>query len=235
MSTAPQRRRDHQQGQESYPVLVVDDHELFSMSLVMVLSWHGLKAEHVRPVTMDAILARANELPTGLVVLDLSLGKDAEGQLLKGGDLVGALRHRGWTVIIVSGLCDERQIAAAIAAGAIGFVPKSASFDTLFRIILLAINGMAVMPEGEHRMWLELHRRYLSRKDELTLRLDRLTNRERVILEKLAQGHRAATIADKLVVSLATVRSQIQSILSKLRVNSQLEAVALFQEYRTSM
>ncbi|MGH3845877.1 MAG: LuxR C-terminal-related transcriptional regulator, partial [Pseudonocardiaceae bacterium] len=49
------------------------------------------------------------------------------------------------------------------------------------------------------------------------------------------EGHRAATIADKFVVSLTTVRSQIQSILSKLAVNSQLEAVALLREYRNDV
>jgi two-component system, NarL family, nitrate/nitrite response regulator NarL len=50
------------------------------------------------------------------------------------------------------------------------------------------------------------------------------------VLEMLAQGHRAVAIAEEFVVSLTTVRSQIQSILSKLDVNSQLEAVALIRE-----
>lgn len=50
------------------------------------------------------------------------------------------------------------------------------------------------------------------------------------MLEKLAQGYRAAAIAEEFVVSLTTVRSQIRSILSKLGVNSQLEAVAMIRE-----
>ncbi|MGH3523661.1 MAG: LuxR C-terminal-related transcriptional regulator, partial [Mycobacterium sp.] len=214
-------------GNGSYSVLVVDDHELFSISLVIALRWHGLRAEQVRTVSVEAILAGAKDLPTGVAVLDLNLGQDADGQRLNGCDLVGTLRCQGWTVIVVSASSDERRIAAAIAAGAIGSVPKSASFDTLLSAILSAVTGKTLLSESEQRIWLDLHRRHLAEEHELALQLERLTKRERAVLEMLAEGHRAATIADKFVVSLTTVRSQIQSILSKLAVNSQLEAVAL--------
>jgi len=235
MATVPLWQGGHQQGLESYSVLVVDDHELFSMSLVMTLRWHGVKAEQVQTVSRDAILAAANDLPVGLAILDLELGRDVDGRRLNGCDLVGALRGQGWKVIVLSGSLEPRRIAAAIAAGAIGSVLKSASLHTLLRAILLAATGKSVMPENERQMWLELHRRHVARERELTLRLERLTNRELAVLEMLAEGHRAAAIADKFVVALTTVRSQIQSILSKLTVNSQLEAVALFREYRGSM
>lgn len=57
----------------------------------------------------------------------------------------------------------------------------------------------------------------------------RLTPREREILERLARGERAVTIAAELVVSVATVRWHIQKILIKIEVNSQLEAAALLR------
>lgn len=55
----------------------------------------------------------------------------------------------------------------------------------------------------------------------------RLTPRERAVLDRLAGGTRAAGIAAEFVVSVSTVRTQIRSILAKLEVSSQLEAVAL--------
>lgn len=61
-------------------------------------------------------------------------------------------------------------------------------------------------------------------------RLDRLTRREREILEPLARGERAAAIAQEAVVSLTTVRSHIRSILTKLEVNSHLEAAAMLRD-----
>ena len=54
-----------------------------------------------------------------------------------------------------------------------------------------------------------------------------LTSREQAVLAGLAQGRRAEIIAAAAFLSEATVRSQIRSVLAKLGVNSQLEAVAL--------
>ncbi len=53
------------------------------------------------------------------------------------------------------------------------------------------------------------------------------------ILAELARGRRAQAVADHYVVSLATVRTQIRSVLSKLEVGSQLEAVALYRRGRS--
>ncbi len=49
------------------------------------------------------------------------------------------------------------------------------------------------------------------------------------MLAELARGHRAQAVTDRYVVSLATVRTQIRSVLSRLEVGSQLEAVALYR------
>jgi DNA-binding NarL/FixJ family response regulator len=56
--------------------------------------------------------------------------------------------------------------------------------------------------------------------------LDKLSNREREVLDLIVQGYRAGAIAKKSFVSMSTVRTQIRSILAKLKVSSQLEAVA---------
>ena len=50
------------------------------------------------------------------------------------------------------------------------------------------------------------------------------------MLALLAAGHRAQAVADRFVVSLATVRTQIRAVLTKLGVSSQLEAVALYRD-----
>ncbi len=60
-----------------------------------------------------------------------------------------------------------------------------------------------------------------------------LTGREREILQLLAAGQRAPTIAAHSVVSAATVRAQIRAVLTKLGVHSQLEAVALYTRHRS--
>jgi DNA-binding NarL/FixJ family response regulator len=121
-------------------------------------------------------------------------------------------------------------VAAAIAAGAVGSVPKSKPFETLLQTVLTAAVGEPVMTEAERQKWLMCHYSHVAQERDLTQRLGRLSPREREVLELLAQGHRAAEIAQHFVVSMPTVRTQIRAILTKLQVNSQLEAVALVRQ-----
>ncbi len=67
--------------------------------------------------------------------------------------------------------------------------------------------------------------------EELDRRWQRLTPREREIVACLVDGLRAGAVAEKFTVSVATVRTQIRSVLAKLEVSSQLEAVALARQH----
>ena len=164
-------------------VLVVDDHELVGTSLVLGLRSEGLSAHRCRPGGLEQVLAAAAELPPGLVLLDLDLGRDAAGRRIDGLALVQPLIAAGWRVLILSGTSDHTRVGGALAA--------------------------------ERR--------------ELLAKLERLTQREREVLALLADGQRAQAVADHFVVSLATVRTQIRAVLTKLEVGSQLEAVALYR------
>ncbi|GAA5110876.1 LuxR C-terminal-related transcriptional regulator [Pseudonocardia adelaidensis] len=222
-----ERRRPAASG---YPVLVIDDHELFSTSLTMALRREGFDAHTLPVADVHDFLGREAVGPTGLVLLDLDLGQDAEGHYVNGADLVSRLRTLGWKVLVVSGGTDRRGVAAAIASGAIGSVPKSRSLDVLVGTVKTAASGDPVMTDAEHQGWLERHRRYLAQEQDLSRRLSRLSPRELEVLELLTEGMRAAAIAEHFVVSMPTVRTQIRSILAKLAVGSQLEAVALFRQ-----
>ena len=218
-------------GVAGFSVLIIDDHELFSTSLRMALRGHGLDAHQVPVTGVEDILKHARGLAKGLAVLDLDLGTDAEGRWVSGVDLVGALKRNGWKVLVVSGSIDKHGVAAAIAAGAIGSVPKSSSFEALLETVVAAVSGETVMAEVERQLWLTQHRKFQAEERALARRLGRLSVREREVLELLAEGHRAGTIAENFVVSMTTVRTQIRAILTKLEVNSQLEAVALLRHW----
>jgi DNA-binding NarL/FixJ family response regulator len=211
-----------------YPVLIIDDHELFSASLTMALRGRGFDAHHVPVARIEDFLSQMSGL-AGLVVLDLDLGRDLDGNRVSGVSLVPNLRRLGWKVLVVSGAVDNAAAAAAIAYGAVGSVPKTSSFDKLIRAVLTAADDKQILTKAEHQRWLALHRRYRAEEHDLSGRLRRLSSREREVLDLLAEGHRAAWIAERFVVSMATVRTQIRAILAKLEVNSQLEAVALLR------
>ena len=85
------------------------------------------------------------------------------------------------------------------------------------------------MPPGRRERLIELHERRLEENQELAGRLALLSPRELDVLAHLAGGKRVQTIAEHYVVSVATVRTQVRAVLTKLAVTSQLEAVAMFR------
>jgi DNA-binding NarL/FixJ family response regulator len=210
-------------------VLIVDDHDLVGTSLAYSLSAEGLDARRAGAVDVAGVLADAATSPVGLALLDLDLGRDRSGRRLDGVDLVAPLTERGWRCIVLSSTVDRTRIGAALAAGALAAVPKHAPLPLLLSKLRAALAGLPVMsPETRQRL-IDSHLVRDAERRQIAEKLERLTRREREVLAELARGHRAQAVADQYVVSLATVRTQIRSVLSKLEVGSQLEAVALYR------
>lgn len=207
--------------EERPTVLIVDDHELVRSALVTALTARGLACSATGP---RELVARVREpAPAGgLVLLDLDLGDDMDGARL-----VPDLRRAGWRVLVVTGSVDEARIASAVAAGAAGWVSKSAPFDELVDRVVRAAEGRQLLDETERSRLRDLAG--IARRDdeELERRWSRLTPREQQIADLLGTGLRPTAIAEQAYVSVATVRTQIRSILGKLEVRSQLEAAAL--------
>lgn len=210
-------------------VLIVDDHELVGTSLALGLRAEGVPARHCAGGGQSAVLAAAAQSDPGLVLLDLDLGRDGDGHPVDGVALVRPLCAAGWQVLVLSGTSDRGRIGAALAEGALAAVPKSAPFPRLLAAVRAAAVGAEVMPPARRRELVEHHERNAAEQWELARLLGRLSQREREVLAHLAAGHRAQVVADTFVVSLATVRSQIRAILTKLGVSSQLEAVAVYR------
>lgn len=214
-------------GRSDRQVVVLEDHELVGESLVMALRGRRLPARRVPVGSMHEFLRTLSGAQAGVVLLDLDLGTDPDGHPIDGQDMIGRLHARGWRVVVVTGSRDRARIAAAVEAGALGCVSKSAPLHELLHAVVEAVEGRQIMSATERRHWRELYRRAQARNAQREGRLGRLAPREREVLDLLARGLRVAAIARKLVVSEATVRTQVKSILRKLEVNSQIEAVAL--------
>jgi two-component system, NarL family, nitrate/nitrite response regulator NarL len=208
-------------------VLVIDDHELVGASIAMVLVGAGFRAFQCPVTTTASIVRVAERTRPDLVLLDLDLGLGSGAVRVDELELIRSAKARGIWTLVVSATSDMERVAAAVAAGAIGFVAKGAALHHLLDTVRDAASGRAVLTPTERARWLDLHRRAQTVSHANQARLERLSAREREILDLLAHGERAAAIAAAAVVSLSTVRSQIRSILTKLEVNSQLEAVAL--------
>ncbi len=215
-------------------VLIIDDHDLVGTSLMLSLRAEGMDAHWCGAGggavdSVAGILAAGARLAPGVALLDLTLGRDRAGAPIDGARLAAPLTGQGWRVLVVSGSSDQVRIGAALAGGAVAWIPKNAPFPTLLRSVRAVAEGRPAI-SAEHRdQLIEVYHQQASLRSELQTRIDRLTQREREVLGELAQGHRAQAVADRFVVSLATVRTQIRAILVKLEVGSQLEAVVLFR------
>ena len=201
-------------------VLVVDDHSFVADSLRSLLALNGFVAEVAQFNTGAEILDAARTRRPRLVVLDL----ERAGQ---GRDLIRPRRELGAMVMVLSGTTDRAELGAALEAGAVGVVSKTEPFDSVLDKIRLASEGASVTCVGDRaRLLTELDEKRRSEKGRTT-KFETLTRRERDVLALIVEGHQAADIAKRSFVSLATVRTQIRSILLKLDVSSQIAAAAL--------
>ncbi len=209
----------------SPPVLVVDDHQLVSGALAMALRGRGIDATAVSPAELVARID-APAPDGGLVLLDLGLGPD-----LDGADLVPTLCAAGWRVLVVTASTDEATVAVAVQAGALGWVSKTAPFEQLVATAARAAAGRPLLSDGDRARLTLLAESWTAaarREEEIWAKL---TPRERQIVDRIIEGRRPASMAEEFVVSVATVRTQIRSILTKLGVSSQLEVAALAREH----
>jgi two-component system, NarL family, nitrate/nitrite response regulator NarL len=207
-------------------VLLIDDHRLISQGLSLALRGECFHAVVAPDVSLDTALEQARLHRPVLALVDLHFGKNPLG----GRDLIAPLTAGGTRVLVVSGSSDAAIFGSCLEVGAVGVADKAEPFDQLFDRIDRALRGEPANTPREREDFLAAwHQRRVESARTLAP-FESLSARERVVLDQLARGLAAEAIAETSFVSLATVRSQIQAILRKLDVTSQLAAVARVHE-----
>lgn len=204
-------------------IVLVDDHELLAQSLRVAFADRNVETTIVHPTAPEEVLERLMSLSADLVLLDLHLGPGSAS----GEELIEPLVAVGQRVVMLTGTDDRIALARCLVRGAQGVIRKSVSFDRLVDYVDAALDGRPVPDVAttqQLRAELIEHQR---REQERMSPFASLTPREEQVLGALVEGRSADTIASESYVSIATVRSQIRTILRKLGVHSQLEAVAL--------
>lgn len=207
-------------------LLIVEDHELLADTMVLVLRQQGFDVHTVSGPSADEVVATARRLVPVLVLLDLELGPP----LGTGLDLIEPLVGVGARVLIVTGAADQARLGECIEAGASGVVSKVAGLPHLVECVQRAFDGHDVQSESERQVLLAEARGRRRADGERLAPFDSLSPREQAVLARLVAGDSAERIAEGAFVSVSTVRTQIRAILQKLRVKSQLAAVALARD-----
>lgn len=204
-------------------LLIVEDQLLLATTLAMALRDCGLEVETVAGLSVESVVAHVGGLLPVLVLLDLDLGPPL-GSGLK---LIGPLIKAGARVVMVTGIVDQVRLAECVEAGAIGIASKAAGFGDLVDAVRRVVDGEELLSQNQRQELIGDLRAQRRADGSRLAPFATLTPREQAVLAALIAGQSAETIASRSYVSLATIRTQIRSILMKLDVKSQLAAVAL--------
>ena len=203
-------------------VLVVEDHRVLAESLEFALNAEpGLEVVGLAGTCAEAVRVAATAKPD-VALLDFHL---PDGN---GADLAATLRKRSPSlrIVMLTGDAGDDAMAAAVSAGAVGYLEKSRGAADVVEAIRRAAAGEILVPAAKLTRLLEVQRRRASEQADHERLARRLTPREREVLQLMFGGKDNRTIAEALVISLTTVRGHVQAILEKLEAHSKLEAVA---------
>jgi DNA-binding NarL/FixJ family response regulator len=195
-------------------ILLVDDHVLFREGLVGLLKpYPDLKVVGQAGSVREAI-AMARELKPDLVLMDISLpdgtGQDATRAILA--------ERPNTKILFLTFHEDDDELFEAIRAGAAGYMLKNVRPAELFKGVRSVAQGEAgISPAMARRILVEFAR---TRPPVGPPDKSDLTPREVEIVRELVRGTTNREIAQKFVVSESTVKNQVHSILSKLRLRS---------------
>ena len=203
-----------------FTVLLVDDQPLVRVGLQRILA-------------SDPDLDIAGEAGEGAEALDFLEGNTVDVVVMdirmRGMDGIEATRRirdrDGPPVLVLTTFDDDDILWGAIDAGAAGFILKEASAQDLIRATRTVANGGSWLDPIVTPRVLAHHREHSLPQARETARAAQLTDREHEVLLAMAKGLTNTEIADDLIVGMATIKSHVSSIFSKLAVRDRAGAI----------
>ena len=160
---------------------------------------------------------------TNVVLLDIGL-PGISG--IEGAEKISTL-NPNVLIIMITIHDDDKSIFGSLQSGAIGYLHKSVSPDELVDAIKVAIKGGSPMSPQIARKVLKSFHKFKPQYEN-----DRLTEKEDLILNLLAEGKSYKTIGEEIFLSVNGVKYHIRSIYEKLHVNTRAEAVSKGRKLR---
>ncbi len=201
------------EGSHSIAVLLVDDHTVVRKGIRRLLE----DDERIRVVAeasngRDA-LELAQRLKPDVAIVDVGL------PLLNGIELTRQLKAvcERTAVLVLSMHADPAYVRRALQAGAKGYLLKDAEDQDLVRAVLAVSSGSSYFSPAVSNVLLE---GFLEGSEELDEELARLSDREREVLQLVAEGKSSKEIAQILDLSVSTVESHRKHIMEKLNLHN---------------
>src|SRR5262245_35251892 len=205
-------------------VLIADDHPIVRNGMRALLATVP-DIEVVGEATSgDEAIAGAVALQPDVVLMDLQMpgvgGVEATRQILYASPHI--------RVLVVTMFEDDHSVFTAMRAGARGYIVKGATPDEMLRAIRAVGSGEAIFSSAIAQRLIEFFA--APRPPVPPQTFPELSEREREILELVAQGASNVEIATRLVLSPKTVRNHVSNIFSKLQVADRAHAIIRARE-----
>jgi signal transduction histidine kinase/DNA-binding NarL/FixJ family response regulator len=203
--------------QASIRVLIADDHAIVRKGIRALLETQAGVEVVGEASNGQETVERVEDLQPDVVLMDL---------LMPGMDGIEATRrivahHPGARILILTSFASDQKVFPAIRAGALGYLLKDSGPEDLLQAIQCVYRGQSSLDPIVARKVL----RELSQPSDRRPAPESLSEREREVLRLMGQGLSNRQIADKLVITQATVRSHLSNILSKLHLDNRPQAV----------
>jgi two-component system nitrate/nitrite response regulator NarL len=204
----------------SLRVLIVDDHDLFRTGLSSLLASEPDFEVVAQASGGRAAVRLARELRPDIVLMDLRMpdlsGEDATREIVEHDPNV--------RVLVLTVIADEATVAAAVRAGACGYLVKDSPLDELVAAVRAAGRGTAWLSSRAAVALLDRVRREEPERTVDLSTLEGLTPRELQVLKLIARGLENAEIATELQISSRTAKNHVSSILAKLELTNRVQA-----------
>jgi DNA-binding NarL/FixJ family response regulator len=207
----------------SIRVVLVDDHAIVRTGLKAVLADEGDIEVVGEASGGNEALALQERVPADVVVMDLSMS-DGDGMMA-----TRAITGRGGQpprVLVLTMHAEEAYLEAVLEAGASGYLVKSTADRELVEAIRAVANGEIFVQPSAARVLAQGARR---REEHATdrARFERLTERERAVMQLIAEGYTAPEIGEQLAISPKTVDTYKQRVNDKLGLTHRADYVKL--------
>jgi DNA-binding NarL/FixJ family response regulator len=214
-------------------VVIVDDQALVRTGFRMILAADGIEVVAEVANGADAVDAVRRTRPD-VVLMDIRMpevdGLEATRRILSGP--AAPATGEPPRIIILTTFDLDRYVYAALSAGASGFLLKDVTPEHLVAAVRLVRSGDALLAPTITRRLVERFARRDADVAPARADLAALTPRELEVLQLLARGLSNTELAERLVLSEATVKTHVARILAKLNLRDRVQAVVLAYETR---
>lgn len=199
-------------------VLVADDHKLFRQGLIGLMKTRTDLMHVIGEASSGReAIELAGELKPDLVLMDLYMpemdGLSAAREIIK--------HYPETSVVMLTSSEEDEHLAQAMRLGAAGYILKTLEAEELFDLVEAVSHGEIALTASMAKRLLSRARRQASVEGPIDMSL---TNREKDVLELIAQGDTNAQIAEALCISTNTVKIHVRNILQKLHVENRTQA-----------